>query len=379
MARAGPPTGGEDIKIAHLQKEIRAEVAAIVGRLNELIIHPPTADVARLPDIIVVQEDLDRTSHNINLCTRQGFVWGADEYGCTEKEMTGWRSLVSATLADLKTRDFARREASTSRKYLNSRHCEAGWPKQINDETWQSYFMTWMQERDNFPSDWHRCQHLKAALSPEDKESFASATNPDVILYGLMRRYGSETDFVLTKLRELNKLRKPSTVDLVHITHNMNVLRKNIMFIRDLNQTRRLEAGVVRDIVNTALDRDTLKKHNIEFMQFRAKHLAEASKVCPGITADNFSKYFNSGDLLDDRLDFLTGFLDQALEYNRLLHHGRTKPPETGRLAQPPSLPLAHKWVCRICGTSHSDLKTNKDRKWYLGICSAFYGTYPRR
>ena len=74
MARAGPPSGGEDIRIAHLQKEIRAEVAAIVGCLNELIIYPSSTNVVHLPDITVVQEDLDRTCHNINLCTRQGFT-----------------------------------------------------------------------------------------------------------------------------------------------------------------------------------------------------------------------------------------------------------------------------------------------------------------
>ena len=192
-------------------------------------------------------------------------------------------------------------------------------------------------------------------------------TNPDVILHGLMRRYGTET-----KLRELNKLRKPSTADLVHATHNMTVLKRNIMFIRDLNQTRRLEASVISDIVNTAMDKGTLKKYNVEFMKFRTKHFAEAAKACPGIIADNFGNYFNSGNLLDDRLDFLIGFLDQALEYNRLLHHGRTKPPETGRLTQPPSLPLTDRWVCRLCGTSHPDPKTDKGRKWYLDICSAF-------
>ena len=132
------------------------------------------------------------------------------------------------------------------------------------------------------------------------------------------------------------------------------------MFIRDLNQTRRLEAGIMSNLVNTAMDRDTLKKHNIQFMQFRARHSAEASVTCPGITADNFSLYFNSSDLLNDRLDFLICFLDQALEYNRLLHHGRTKPSEISRQTQPPSLPLTYSWVCRLCRTSHPDPKTNK-------------------
>ena len=86
-----------------------------------------------------------------------------------------------------------------------------------------------------------------------------------------MRRYGTKTDFVLDKLRELNSLREPDPADLLHITNNINVLRKNITFIRDLNQTTRLEAGIVSNLVNTAIDRDTLKKHNIESMQFQCQ------------------------------------------------------------------------------------------------------------
>ena len=111
MARAMPPTGGEGIQIAHLQREIRAEVDAIIGRLNELIIHPSSPNVVHLPDIIVIQEDLDRTCQNINLCTQQGFSWDHKTYGCTKTEMNAWRSLVSTTLAELKTHDSERRNA----------------------------------------------------------------------------------------------------------------------------------------------------------------------------------------------------------------------------------------------------------------------------
>ena len=78
MARAGPPSGGGDIRIAHLQNEIRAEVEGIIGRLDRLIIHPPSPSVEHLPAIMVIQEDLDRTCKNIILCTQQGFCWEQD-------------------------------------------------------------------------------------------------------------------------------------------------------------------------------------------------------------------------------------------------------------------------------------------------------------
>lgn len=111
---------GVDIDIAHLQKVIKADVAAIVDRLNDSIIHPRSTSVANLSDIIGIQEDLDRIKHNINLCTRQGSEWGSETYGCTAKQIASWR---------------------------------VDWPKQINALSWQSYFRTWTQEKDKFASD----------------------------------------------------------------------------------------------------------------------------------------------------------------------------------------------------------------------------------
>ena len=64
-----------DFRIAHLQNEIRAEVEGIIGRLDQLIIHPSSPSVERLPAIMVLQEDLNRACTNINFCTQQGFAW----------------------------------------------------------------------------------------------------------------------------------------------------------------------------------------------------------------------------------------------------------------------------------------------------------------
>ena len=53
MAGVLPPTCGEGIQTAHLQREIRAEVDGIISRINELIINPTSPNVMHLPDIMV--------------------------------------------------------------------------------------------------------------------------------------------------------------------------------------------------------------------------------------------------------------------------------------------------------------------------------------
>ena len=235
MAGAGPLIWGEDIDMAHLQRAIRAEVAGILSRLNELVFNPHSTSVKHLPDIAVIQEDLDRTLQNINLCIKQGSDWESDTFGCTQEQMANWRGLVANTLVDLQTHDSARRAASMSMKSSNNSHVKIDWPKQINAQTWQLYYKTWLQEKDMFPGDWHRRQHLMGALSSEDKAYFVSATDPDDIIHGLMRLYGTETDFVLRKLKELNSLTKPHPANLKHIINNLCILRENIKFIRDHN------------------------------------------------------------------------------------------------------------------------------------------------
>ena len=213
-----------DPRIAHLQNEIRAEIEGIIGRLNQLIIHPVSPSVGRLPAILVLQEDLNRACTNINFCTKQGFAWHHKNYGCTKTEMNAWKGLVSPTLEELKPKDSENRSAKFAAKNFNAELNDVKWPVQINGITWQDFFMTWQEHRDKFSSDWHRLVHLKSALSLQDKEQFGSATNPDSLVYSLMVRYGNETDFVLSKLRELKRLVKPDPSDNKMITSNLNII-----------------------------------------------------------------------------------------------------------------------------------------------------------
>ena len=107
-------------------------------------------------------------------------------------------------------------------------------------------------------------------------------------------------------------------------------------------------------------------------MQFRSQHQAMVEVSRPGITPEDFSVHFNGSSLINDRLGFLISFIDQVLEYNRLLQYGGPTPSVGCYQTLPPSLPLSDPWLCRLCQTSHKDPKTSKGRKWYKGICRPF-------
>ena len=158
MAGVLPPSWGKGTQTAHLQKEIRAEVAGIINRV-QLIINPTSPNVMLIPDLLVLEEDLDRTCKNISLCTQEGHTWGHRTYGCTKMEMSAWRGLVRTTLDELRTHDSGMHNANFAAKDNNSKLCGVDWPEEINSLTWQNYFMLWMQERESFTSDWQRCAH----------------------------------------------------------------------------------------------------------------------------------------------------------------------------------------------------------------------------
>ena len=86
MAGVLPPSWGKGTQMAHLQKEIRAEVAGIINRV-QLIINPTSPNVMLIPDLLVLEEDLDRTCKHISLCTSEGHTWDRT-YECTKTEMT---------------------------------------------------------------------------------------------------------------------------------------------------------------------------------------------------------------------------------------------------------------------------------------------------
>ena len=224
--------------------------------------------------------------------------------------MNAWKGLVSSTLDDLKPRGNESHSARFAADSYDVELNDVGWPMQINGITWQEFFMTWQENRDKFSSDWHRIQLLRSVLSPQDEKQFGSATNPDSLVYSLMVKYGNETNFVLCKLRELKSLAKPDPSDTKMITSNLNIMKRNLLYILDLNHEKRLDSITVKNIVNAALDRYTLKEYNIQYNQFRNKQMMKAQVSCPGINPENFNLYFDSASLLTERLDFLIGFID---------------------------------------------------------------------
>ena len=176
MAGVLPPSWGS-AHIAHLQKEIRAEVEGIIKRIQPLM--DPTSPNVTIPDLLVLEEDLNRTCKHIGLCTLEGHTWGHRAYGCTKTEMTAWRVLVRETLEELRNHNSKLHNANFVAKENNSESCKVPWPEEINSLTWQNFFMLWMRERESFTCDWQRCAHLKSALTPLDRERLAPLTSPD--------------------------------------------------------------------------------------------------------------------------------------------------------------------------------------------------------
>ena len=352
MAGVLPPSWGKGTQMAHLQ-EVRAEVDGIINRIQSLM-NLTSPNVMLIPDLLVLEEDLDRTCKHISLCTSEGHTWDRT-YGCTKTEMTAWRALVKETLDELRNHDSEMHNADFAAKEDNSRLCEVDWPEEINSLTRQNCFMLWMEERESFTSVWQRCAHLMSALTPLDREHVAPPTNPDSIIYVLMVKYGSESHFVHCKIKELTNLKKPEYI-YVKINYNMNTVKQNIGFILNLYKEQRLDSYTIKNIVNTAFVRQILKKHNMKYMQFKSQY----------ITPGHFSLHFSSG--LIHKLAFLICIIDQVLEYNSLLHHGVQAPSESCYQTHPQCLPPSDT-LCRPCQTPHQDPKNGKGRKWHMGFC----------
>ena len=101
---------------------------------------------------------------------------------------------------------------------------------------------------------------------------------------------------------------------------NLHKLKLHLQYIEEHGQSFRLEASVVREIMNNSLDPDTLKEYNREFMEFRAKQKKKHIGVNPEITELNFTLYFDSFKLRSKRLKFLSNFIENALEYQLTFH-----------------------------------------------------------
>ena len=121
-----------------------------------------------------------------------------------------------------------------------------------------------------------------------------------------------------------------------------------MQYIEEHGQSFRLEASVVREIMNNSLDADTLKEYNREFMEFRAKQKKKHIGIYPDVTELNFSLYFDSYKLRSKRLKFLRNFIESALEYQLTFH--RSAPRCTICRHCNPSKPLSgSQTICDLC------------------------------
>ena len=319
LARYQEPAG---VALQRMVKATRDDITAMMARLNTMILDPATDFVPSLSHVCIVQEDLRKIMTSIDSCLHKGAVWNAATFGCTREDLVTWRSRVNETKVDLDHKEAERRKAAESRVDINCKGKTADWPKIINQDTWPLFLQVWNLEKNNFHSDWHRVKHLQNALCPEDKQTFNLYTESDKIIAGLMQLYGSEADIVLARIKELRALKPPRADDYPHIQRNLHKMKVHLDYIEEQGESSRLEASVVHEIVNAALDHDNLKDYNKEFLEFRTKLKKETVGVISEVTESNFALYFDGDKLQTKRLTFLRNFIEVALEYQLIYHKG---------------------------------------------------------
>ena len=332
-----------------MARATKDDIIAMVARLNVMVISPAPDFVPKLSDIQIIHEDLKKIMSNIDNCLSKGAEWNEITFGCTREDLVEWRSKVNATKADLDHKETEKRKATESRVDINCKGKVADWPKVITQDTWATFLQVWNIEKNNFHSDWHKCKHLINAMTPEDKLTFGLFTESEKIIAGLMQLYGSEADIVPAKIKELQALKQPRPDDYPHVQRNLHKLKLHLQYIEEQGESSRLEASVVRDIVNTSLDHEALKQYNKEFMEFRTKQKKKLVGIDPEVTESNFALYFDSDKLQTKSLTFLSNFIETALEYQLIFH--RSAPRCT--VCHHPSNPSEHlpgsQLICELC------------------------------
>ena len=86
---------------------------------------------------------------------------------------------------------------------------------------------------------------------------------------GMLQIFGTEQDQVPRKIEELKALKKPNPDDHQLIQKNLLKVKHDLLWIIDVEQEARLEAGIIRDIIPQAFSTKLLEDHNKAFMAFR--------------------------------------------------------------------------------------------------------------
>ena len=95
-------------------------------------------------------------------------------------------------------------------------------------------------------------------MGPDERTMFQYEENPAKIMTGMLQTFGTEQDQVPRKIEELKNLKKPKQDDHPHIQKNLLKLKHDLLWIIDVGQVTRLEAGVIRDIIPQAFDPELL-------------------------------------------------------------------------------------------------------------------------
>ena len=99
----------------------------------------------------------------------------------------------------------------------------------------------------------------------------------------------------------------------------------------------------------SALDPDTLKQYNREFMEFRAKQKKKHIGINPEVTESNFAIYFDSFKLRNKRLIFLSNFIENALEYQLTYHRSAPRCAICRHPSNPSELLPGSQIICDLC------------------------------
>ena len=155
--------------------------------------------------------------------------------------------------------------------------------------------------------------------------------------------------------------------------------RQHLLFIIEIEEPTRLESGVMKEIIPKAFPIHMHDKHNEAYMTFTAACKDGIVGVNAGVNENNWPLYFDSAAMLDKRIKFPLGFIDDQIEYELFFHRIHSKGNKSEHCAKNSDQVTDHTnflidkreaWKCAVCKTGHPNPKTGKPRPWYFrGTC----------
>ena len=183
-------------------------------RMNKYFVDP-VVEEAKVTDIQIMQEDLDRISNQIDDSVSRGSCFNRETFGCERSDLFSWRCLVNEKRTILQHICDEDRKAKAARIKLNTQDKEINWPNVISSETWPDFLQLWNKEKDYMGSEYFRCRHLISHMAPADKFLFQNHEDSAQIIAGLMMLFGS--------LEEMLQARWLSSFNLINPKNKTNI------------------------------------------------------------------------------------------------------------------------------------------------------------